>query len=179
MKIYFEVEPIEAGAQNRRRREEAAIDRLVERIAPGKKLVHEEYGAPLLEGSSVSVSVSHSRRFAALAWADRPISVGVDIEEMRPGQLERVAGRFLAAEEVDFYGASPERLLRAWTLKEAAYKAMHNGPADLRLYRLQPWQESRVINVGDVELGIAYSDWVEDGVYLSVVVKDPELRERT
>lgn len=81
--------------------------------------MHDPDGAPLLVGSELKVSVSHSRRFAAVAIDPRR-RIGVDIEEPRLEQLRRVISKFLSSEELPFWG---DRLLEAWTAKEAVFKA--------------------------------------------------------
>lgn len=109
------------GEQTPRRAEQNAVRRLVEAaFGPDARLEHHSDGAPYVAGSDRFISVSHSRTLAVLAVA--PFPVGVDIEEPRP-QLQRIAGRFLSAEEQQHYRTLPE-LLTAWTLKEAAYKAL-------------------------------------------------------
>ena len=123
-RIYFE--DIEQSPSPRREREEAAVVRMVERVfGAGARRVHDALGAPLImlpDGNRCKeyVSLSHSRRTAALAVSSRRI--GIDIEEERP-QLGRVAARVLSDDELKQYLQLPHGLLRAWTLKEALFKA--------------------------------------------------------
>ncbi|MDE6206692.1 MAG: 4'-phosphopantetheinyl transferase superfamily protein [Muribaculaceae bacterium] len=64
---------------------------------------------------------------AALSAHD---GIGVDIEAIdRAGQLARVAARVLSTEELECYS---DRLVEAWTLKEALYKAAHSPGLDFR-----------------------------------------------
>lgn len=91
------------------------------------RIVHDGDGAPLLVGSPLNVSVSHSRHFAAIA-TDPAARIGVDIEEPRLEQLNRVISKFLRPEETDAWG---RRLLAAWTAKEATFKAA--GVAEIGL----------------------------------------------
>lgn len=65
------------------------------------------------------VSISHSRHWAAVAL-NPECRIGVDIEEARPEQLRRVAPKFLSGAERRLWD---DRLLEAWTCKEAVYKA--------------------------------------------------------
>lgn len=122
--------PVEA-APTRREAEQRAVGRLLRAAFPdGAELRHTAEGVPCLAGSDVYISISHSRTCAALAvCADAP--VGIDVEDWRE-QLTRVAPRVLSAAELAVYGASPELLLRAWTLKEALYKAAGIPGADFR-----------------------------------------------
>ena len=56
--------------------------------------------------------------------------IGVDIEAIdRAGQLARVAARVLSTEELECYS---DRLVEAWTLKEALYKAALSPGLDFR-----------------------------------------------
>ena len=97
-----------------------AVAELIRRAAgPEARVVHDPDGAPLLAGSPLNVSISHSRRFAAVATDPRQ-RIGIDIEEPRLEQLRRVISKFLAPEELPAWG---NRLLAAWTCKEAVFKA--------------------------------------------------------
>ena len=142
MKWGYTIKPIPHSDRPRREREHEAVMQLVQTLA-GKdaRLDHRPDGSPLIIGSPFHISLSHSRNYVALAWSDSP-GIGIDIEELRPEQLARIAPRFLSAEELPLYGTSPDLLLQAWTLKEAAFKALRTGPADLRLYRLPESLES-------------------------------------
>lgn len=123
-RVYFE--DIEQSLSPRREREEAAVVRLVERVfGAGARRAHDALGAPVIElpdGTLCKeyVSLSHSRRTAALAVSPRRI--GIDIEEER-SQLGRVAARVLSDDELKQYLQLPHGLVRAWTLKEALFKA--------------------------------------------------------
>lgn len=90
-----------------------------EKVGPGVRVVHAPDGSPLLVGSPLQISVSHSRRFAAIALHPT-LRIGIDIEEPRLEQLGRVVEKFLRPDEADLWA---NRLLAAWTCKEAAFKA--------------------------------------------------------
>ena len=117
-------------APARREAEVQAVAQLLAAALPvGYRLTHTPDGAPLLQGGP-HISVSHSRTHAVVALcADAP--VGVDIETPR-AQLARVAPRILSEQELAAYGATPEGLLQAWTLKEALYKAALTPGLDFR-----------------------------------------------
>ena len=75
---------------------------------------HLPSGAPVICGADrlATISISHSRR-----------PIGVDTEAAnRTRQLLRVAPRFLAPSQ-QCWATDPDLLLRAWTIKEAIYKA--------------------------------------------------------
>lgn len=120
------------GTLSRRDVEQHAVQRLVAAaFGPAAHLAHCPDGAPFItDMPDTYISVSHSRKMAALAVAAQP--VGVDIEEPRPALL-RVAARFLSPAQQRYYSGMDD-LLKAWTLKEAAYKALRPAvPATLML----------------------------------------------
>lgn len=110
--------------------ERRAVRRLVDHaFGCEAQIGHLPSGAPYIIGSDISISLSHSRSHAAIALSPSH-TVGVDVEEQRP-QLARVAPRVLSDDELAQY-SSPELLLRAWTLKEALYKAALTPGLDFR-----------------------------------------------
>ncbi len=100
------------------------------------------HGKPALADSAVQFNISHSEDLAALAIApDRP--VGIDIEGRRDVH-DGVAKKILSGDEYAAWShGAPQtrndRLLRAWTRKEAALKALGAG------FSLDP----RLLQVGD------------------------------
>lgn len=87
------------------------------------EVAHTSEGAPYLPMlPDKSISISHSRDLCALAIAPAGMSIGVDIESERE-QLRRVAPRVLSLGELRLYDDGADGLLKAWTLKEALYKA--------------------------------------------------------
>lgn len=96
-----------------------AVPALIESLCgPGVRVVHDPEGAPQLIGSPLFVSISHSRNYAAVMTSTN-CRCGVDIEEPRMEQLERVKEKFMSAAEIAA-GVEP---LTAWTAKEAVFKA--------------------------------------------------------
>lgn len=121
-------------APTRRRAEIEAVDRLLAAALPGGyTLAHDTDGAPrLIAGGAPAISVSHSRTHAAVALAPCGVAVGIDIETPRE-QLRRVAPRVLSPDELAACAdGDMDALLRAWTLKEALYKAARVAGADFR-----------------------------------------------
>lgn len=99
-------------------------------LLPGAAIVHDGHGAPAIEGSTEYLSISHSRTHLAVAICpDMP--VGIDIETPRR-QLNAVGRRVLSDAELEAYGHDENGLLRAWTLKEALYKAALTPGLDFR-----------------------------------------------
>lgn len=133
----FRVEtvPVAPNPEGRRAAERAAVAELLARL-PGApaEYSHSADGRPYIDGADYDISISHSTTTAAMAWS-RSGRIGVDVENARGAQLRRVAQRFLTESELEAC-ADEAALLRAWTIKEAAYKALPDPPADLRQIRL-------------------------------------------
>ncbi len=133
--------PIVTGAYNGGGQSEVASPRRVAEVAAVTAMLceifgesaylnHDEYGAPVLSGviSPPFLSISHSAREVVVAV--NPVArIGVDVEHWR-SQLMRVASRFLSEGEAGMCRSSHD-LLRAWTVKEALYKAYRKGSLPL------------------------------------------------
>lgn len=131
--ITLGVTPIEADPdRTRTEREHAAVGDIIARFfGADARVGHRDSGAPYLVGrEDISLSVSHSRDYAAVAFSSER-TVGVDIEQWRE-QLLRVAPRVLSESEMAVYGVSSDLLLRAWTMQEALYKAALTPGLDFR-----------------------------------------------
>lgn len=92
---------------------------------PDAEISHLLSGAPVICGANTvaTLSVSHSRTTLLLAVNRSGHPIGVDTETTdRTRQLLRVAPRFLAPSQ-QCWATDPDLLLRAWTIKEALYKA--------------------------------------------------------
>lgn len=122
---------LDPGVAQRREAEREAVERLVCYVfGDSGRVGHRDTGAPYIKGADVYISISHSRSVACLAVADDGVP-GVDVEEPRE-QLRRVAPRVLSDDEMAVYGRGMPLLLRAWTLKEALYKAALTPGLDFR-----------------------------------------------
>ncbi len=98
-----------------------AVSRMLrEVLGDGAGLSHRADGSPVAVGEWREISVSHCAGMAALAVGGTS-RIGVDIEMPRP-TLMRVARRFLSERELELWTSMAD-LLRAWTIKEAMYKA--------------------------------------------------------
>jgi phosphopantetheinyl transferase len=73
-------------------------------------------------------SLTHAAPWAAAAWTDRPsVRLGVDVERISD-RLQRVAGSFVAADDVALVPRAPlEQLTIWWCLKEACSKVWGLG----------------------------------------------------
>lgn len=117
--------PIErtAGMTRRQAETQAVATALAELGFTGYD--HKPDGAPWLpENPHVNISITHSRTHAAVAVAPagHP-AFGIDIEQPRTRLLD-VAARFLSLAENADIGTDIHKLLRAWTAKEAVFKAL-------------------------------------------------------
>ena len=82
----------------------------------------DEHGKPYLVNFPHQISLSHSFDYAAVMVSeDKP--VGIDIELVKE-KIERIADKFLSAEEQSFIDTSHriEHLYICWCAKEAVYK---------------------------------------------------------
>lgn len=114
-----------AGMQRRGKRnaEISTVTRLIRRtFGEEATLSHRPSGAPYIEKSLKHISISHGAGYALLAISDSN-PVGIDIESPRQA-LKHISKRILGISEQKAYGSSLERLLDAWTAKEAIFKAL-------------------------------------------------------
>ena len=73
-----------------------------------------ENGKPLLKSGKKHFSISHSNKYAALAFSD--YDCGIDIEEMKPREYKDIAKR------MKFNANSLEEFYEEWTKYEAEFK---------------------------------------------------------
>jgi phosphopantetheinyl transferase len=115
-----------------KRQRERAAERLLLCHVMGQPvtLAHTEQGAPVVEGSDVNISISHTPRLVVLA-IDPKVIIGVDAEQADRAQVLRVRDKFLNTTEKQFI--HPDDLtvhVIAWTAKEAIIKAERNSALD-------------------------------------------------
>lgn len=108
-----------------RRRERSAVLQLLHAMTGDPSLVidHEPSGKPFVASASspfaLSISVSHTRGYAALIVSSCPeVRVGVDIEYCSD-RVDRIARRFIRPDE--HADTTSDRLV-LWSAKEAVYK---------------------------------------------------------
>lgn len=113
-----------AAAGTRHEIEQAAKMAIVAEVFGPLELCHRADGSPFIPGSGASISVSHCQTLVVLAADRLRRNIGIDCETASRGaQLGRVAAKFLSPAQSLAWGADEKYLLRAWTLKEAFYKA--------------------------------------------------------
>ena len=80
----------------------------------------DEFGKPHIEGSSGQISISHTTHWGAAVFSMAG-PVGIDIEFPKP-QVQRIARKFLHADEEAWTGNDLDKLTQVWCAKEAMYK---------------------------------------------------------
>lgn len=113
-----------SGLSNSKRRLERLAEHLLlhSMIGAHYHLRHNEQGMPLLYGSNMCISISHTLQYVVVAISRQ--TIGIDIEMCRP-KILTVRRRFLSDAEQS--AILPDNLplnTAAWTAKEALYKAI-------------------------------------------------------
>jgi 4'-phosphopantetheinyl transferase len=108
------------------------------------------HGRPRIAGSDVHVSVSHSGERVAVA-VTRAGPLGVDVEEIREVDLDKVAPIVLAPDETGRVSSASD-FYAYWTRKEAVVKATGDGLA-------MPLQQVLVTPPDAAPELIAYAGW--------------------
>ncbi len=127
-----------SGLAERRRREwitwRAVLRGQTDRWALSDKalrVAYAESGEPLFEGMQGALSVTHSRRYVAVArtFGGR---CGVDIEHLNRN-FEHIENKYISDAEKDLVAASDERFrAAAWCVKEAMFKCVGRVGVDFR-----------------------------------------------
>jgi 4'-phosphopantetheinyl transferase family protein len=107
-----------------------------ELAGPDAQIEHFADGAPYIAGFDGCISISHGAGYCVIV-ASQSGTVGVDVERWRE-QLKRVACKFLSDDEIAVWGSDDLVLLRAWTIKEAVYKAARTPGLALKEICLPP-----------------------------------------
>ena len=93
---------------------------------------YHDNGSPYLPYSSLHISISHTKGFAAVLLSpDKP--VGIDIE-YHSERVHRIKSRFLSEDEFKLLGENPKtnELLVCWSAKETAFKMMEQKAVDMQ-----------------------------------------------
>lgn len=112
----------------------ALLRERAERWGVGEQALRVAYstsGEPLFEGLEGSISVTHSRRYVALArsWQGR---CGIDIEQL-DRNFERIEDKYISDAERQLPTADDERFRAAvWCAKEAMFKCVGREGVDFR-----------------------------------------------
>ena len=119
---------------------------LKELMGKETNVLYRNNGAPYLQDSSLHLSISHTKGFAAVLLSPyKP--VGIDIE-YNSERVHRIKSRFLSEDEFQLLGEHPKthELLVFWSAKETAFKMMEQKSADMqndiRIIGYKPSQDS-------------------------------------
>lgn len=109
-----------------------------------REIGHYKNGAPFLHGKQTRISITHCRGLLAVAtlpatpevdlgsFSERA-SLGIDAEIKERAQVLRIRDKFLSPEEAKDIAPDDVALnIQAWTLKEAAYKAVLGEKIDFK-----------------------------------------------
>ncbi len=133
-------------------------------------ILRDEHGKPYIEGHpEVFFNLSHSGRFVAMAYGDKP--VGIDIQETR-NVTESFARRILSTEEYDLYDLSDTKAIcRVWTIKEAYSKLIGLGLGyDFRDCVIDPEDKTITDTKGKYGKALYRSFRPQGNVYMSYAV---------
>lgn len=132
-----------------RRRERLAVRALLNQLFDGKVyLGHHDNGRPFLQNSLIEISISHTKRFAAVLTHPDD-SVGIDIESL-DRNFSAVEKKALSPYEIENLSEKNRNLHLAihWSAKEAIYKRMSLSDVDfarqIEIKRFSPKEEGEL-----------------------------------
>lgn len=109
-----------------------------------RRIGHFANGAPFLYGETSRISLTHTGRFLAVATMPRTpeatlsefsprTAMGIDAERLDREQVLKIRERFLSPAELELVAPDDvEANIKAWTAKEALYKAAMTEGLDFR-----------------------------------------------
>ena len=120
--------------QTRRQAETAAVRACLSSLGIEAQLSHRSSGAPYIKDCpEVVVSITHSRQWAVVALGElKDAPFGIDVENANRIQLQRVAPRVLSSEELTAALSESQGFVKAWTAKEAVFKAVSVDGVDFK-----------------------------------------------
>lgn len=137
---------------------------------------HFSNGAPFLQGSQSRISITHTTHFFAVASLPRTpesdlavfsprTAMGIDTEPLDRSQVVKLRERFLSEEELKLIPAEDVvENVKAWTAKEALYKAAMTPGLDfrksIRLLSLPAFDQSP--SKGEPRLGEAILEFPQE-----------------
>ncbi|MBM3165713.1 MAG: 4'-phosphopantetheinyl transferase superfamily protein [Bacteroidetes bacterium] len=116
-----EVQESEKILLERRKLEYMAIRRIKNHYFPQQRILYLPNGKPILEGSSLTLGISHSQNHALFAYSE--VLFGCDIEEKNE-RLFTIKDRFVHPFELSNFSlfSNLDQLCILWSCKEAIYK---------------------------------------------------------
>lgn len=107
------------GLCPKRQREILGCRSIVYRALGKKRLLHDSFGAPILEQGNLHISISHSSTMLAVALSPSPC--GIDIED-KNRNFSRIITKYLSHREIELLQKITDGFAIAWCTKEALYK---------------------------------------------------------
>lgn len=117
----------------RRKKELLAVRILLDRLSPNGdvKIEYTDSGKPILRGSDLSISISHTDGLAAILLSSSSY-IGLDIE-LFSDRVCRIADRFLRDDEKFAYKTRKlETKLAIWCAKEVLFKYINKEGVDFK-----------------------------------------------
>ncbi len=98
-----------------------------------KEIAYQPNGKPYLTDRSYSISISHTKGYAALILGKPDEVVGIDIEQYGE-RVQRVRHKFIRDDEPqgEYQGTTTWSLLLHWSAKETLYKCLGSEEVDFR-----------------------------------------------
>jgi len=141
----------------------------------------DESGRPFLENDPMYFSLSHTNSYAAaILHAKAP--VGIDVEQISE-RVMRIQKKFIDESEALVLQALGEQFpdlsqsvfyTLAWSVKEAAYKALHQRGVDfindLPILSIDANRQEYVVQMGGKGSGLHLQAWVMENVCLAAAV---------
>lgn len=128
-----------SGTHSDVRRKERLVSYCMLRSLTGKDgllITHLPSGKPVVDG--FSISLSHTKGWAAMIISPKPMRLGVDIEYYSE-RVNKVADRFIRPDEQS--DSLAYRLIN-WSAKESVYKALSSEDLHFFEMRLKPFAAS-------------------------------------
>ena len=114
---------------------------------PQQDIIKDEFGKPHVAQAQIEISISHTKNYGAAALSHTG-AVGIDIEYPRD-QIQRIARKFLHANEANWAQNDQQRLTKVWCAKEALYK-LHGRTQLIFAEQLRLSHEGGVLTRGKI-----------------------------
>ena len=116
---------------------ELLVQKLLSQLGLSARLHRDGKGRPYLDGSDFFVSIAHCEEMVVCALAKEP--VGIDVEKIRPIDVQKAARHVCTPEELAYLQDEPlTRFYEIWTGKEAWFKKQGTGIQNLKSVNILP-----------------------------------------
>ncbi len=98
-----------------------------------KEIRYRPDGKPYLADGSMSISISHTRGYAAIITDKPGKNIGIDIEQYGE-RVRKISSKFMRPDEIagTYNGTDTWGLLLHWSAKEALFKCLNSEEVDFR-----------------------------------------------